>query len=106
MLYSRAGDYPRGQPLLYAESFSPNTPEGACRSVTGSDRSAGHQAILVPDDTLTIRRARRGNLAGTWQGTKLRDIWRRQPDIDRQQQVQATTGSRYRRTPAVPVYRG
>src|SRR4030081_1208483 len=31
MMYSRAGDYPRGQPLLYAESFSPNTPEGACR---------------------------------------------------------------------------
>lgn len=30
MLYSRAGDYPRGQPLLYGESFSPNTPEGAC----------------------------------------------------------------------------
>jgi excinuclease ABC subunit A len=30
MLYSRAGDYPRKQPLLYAESFSPNTPEGAC----------------------------------------------------------------------------
>ena len=29
MLYSRAGDYPRNQPLLYAESFSPNTPEGA-----------------------------------------------------------------------------
>ena len=28
MLYSRAGDYPEGQPLLYAESFSPNTPEG------------------------------------------------------------------------------
>src|SRR6266566_1941813 len=24
MLYSRAGDYPRGQSLLYAESFSPN----------------------------------------------------------------------------------
>src|SRR5690348_692228 len=30
MLYSRAGTYPRNQPLLYAESFSPNTPEGAC----------------------------------------------------------------------------
>src|SRR3954447_23878157 len=30
MLYSRAGDYPRHQPLLYAESFSPNTAEGAC----------------------------------------------------------------------------
>jgi excinuclease ABC subunit A len=30
MLYSRAGDYPPSQPLLYAVSFSPNTPEGAC----------------------------------------------------------------------------
>src|SRR6201992_2953781 len=30
MLYSRAGEYPKDQPLLYAESFSPNTPEGAC----------------------------------------------------------------------------
>ena len=30
MLYSRAGDYPPGQELLYAESFSPNTPQGAC----------------------------------------------------------------------------
>src|SRR6202451_3479363 len=24
MLYSRAGDYPRGKPMLYAENFSPN----------------------------------------------------------------------------------
>src|SRR6195952_877129 len=30
MLYSRAGDYPPGQSILYAESFSANTPEGAC----------------------------------------------------------------------------
>src|ERR1700728_4777613 len=30
MLFSRVGEYPRGQPLIYAESFSPNTPEGAC----------------------------------------------------------------------------
>jgi excinuclease ABC subunit A len=30
MLYSRAGDYPRGQALLYAESCSPQNPEGAC----------------------------------------------------------------------------
>src|SRR6201986_4379358 len=28
MLYSRAGDYPEGQTIIYAESFSPNTPEG------------------------------------------------------------------------------
>jgi excinuclease ABC subunit A len=27
MLYSRAGDYPPNQPLLYAESFSPNRPK-------------------------------------------------------------------------------
>ena len=24
MLYSRAGDYPPGQPIIYAEAFSPN----------------------------------------------------------------------------------
>jgi excinuclease ABC subunit A len=30
MLYSRAGEYPPHQTMLYAESFSPNTPEGAC----------------------------------------------------------------------------
>src|SRR6195952_1362004 len=35
MLYSRAGDYPRGQPLLYAESFSPNRPRVPVRDVTG-----------------------------------------------------------------------
>src|SRR3954471_2042647 len=38
MLYSRAGDYPRGQPMLYAESFSPNTPEGACPKCHGLGR--------------------------------------------------------------------
>lgn len=30
MLYSRAGTYPADQPMLYAEDFSPNTPQGAC----------------------------------------------------------------------------
>ena len=38
MLYSRAGDYPAKQPLLYAESFSPNTPEGACPKCHGLGR--------------------------------------------------------------------
>src|ERR1700749_211963 len=38
MLYSRAGDYPRNQQLLYAESFSPNTPEGACPNCHGIGR--------------------------------------------------------------------
>src|SRR6201746_2631695 len=46
MLYSRAGDYPRGQPHLDAEAFSPNTPAGACpqchrlgRVYEGTERS-------------------------------------------------------------------
>src|SRR5262249_34270494 len=30
MLYSRAGDYPPGHGVLYAEAVSPTTPEGAC----------------------------------------------------------------------------
>src|SRR6476660_2838207 len=56
MLYSRAGDYPRNQQLLYAESFSPNTPEGACPNCHGIGRV--HEVTaqsLVPDDSLSIR---------------------------------------------------
>src|SRR5581483_2607139 len=30
MLFSRAGEYPAGQPMLHAEDFSPNTVQGAC----------------------------------------------------------------------------
>ena len=36
MLYSRAGDYPARQELLYAESFSPNTPKARARAATAS----------------------------------------------------------------------
>ncbi len=35
MLYSRAGEYPEGQGVIYAEGFSPNTPEGACPTCHG-----------------------------------------------------------------------
>src|SRR5450755_4086198 len=56
MLYSRAGDYPPKQALLYAESFSPNTPEGACPNCHGIGRvHEVSERALVPDDTLTIR---------------------------------------------------
>src|SRR4030081_262270 len=56
MLYSRAGDYPKKQPLLYAESFSPNTPEGACPICHGIGRiHEVNERNLVPDDKLTIR---------------------------------------------------
>src|SRR4029077_7900324 len=38
MLYSRAGDYPAGQEIIYAEGFSPNTAEGACPKCHGLGR--------------------------------------------------------------------
>src|ERR1700723_3532114 len=50
MLYSRAGNYPRGQPLLYAESFSPNTAEGACPKCHGLGRIYdATEDSMVPD---------------------------------------------------------
>jgi excinuclease ABC subunit A len=56
MLYSRAGDYPKGQPLLYAESFSQNTAEGACPKCHGLGRIYEvTEKSMVPDDSLTIR---------------------------------------------------
>ena len=56
MLFSRAGDYPKDQPLLYAESFSPNTAEGACPQCHGLGRVYEvTERSMVPDDTLTIR---------------------------------------------------
>ena len=56
MMYSRAGAYPAGQPMLYAEDFSPNTPQGACPSCHG----LGHiyevtETLMVPDPSLSIR---------------------------------------------------
>ena len=51
MLYSRAGNYPRGQPMLYAEEFSPNTPQGACPTCHGLGRIYEvTEASMVPDD--------------------------------------------------------
>jgi len=36
-MYSRAGAYPANQPMLYAEDFSPNTPQGACPACHGQN---------------------------------------------------------------------
>ena len=64
MLYSRAGDYPRGQPLLYAEVFSTNTPEGACPKCHGLGRVyEATERSMVPDDIPDHPRARRRGLA-------------------------------------------
>src|ERR1700710_2873367 len=75
MLYSRAGDYPPKQPLLYAESFSPNTIEGACPRCHGLGRvyEATEQS-MVPDDTLTIRERAIAAWPTAWHGQNLRDI--------------------------------
>jgi excinuclease ABC subunit A len=75
MLFSRAGNYPRRQPLLYAESFSPNTPEGACPKCHGLGRVYEvTERSMVPDDSLSIRERAVAAWPVAWQGQNLRDI--------------------------------
>ena len=112
MLYSRAGDYPRGQPLLYAESFSPNTAEGACPRCHGLGRI--HEVTeksMVPDDSLTIRQRAIAAWPTAWGGQNQRDIlvtlgydvdkpWRELPKKDRNWILFTDE------QPTVPVYAG
>jgi excinuclease ABC subunit A len=112
MLYSRAGDYPPGQPLLYAESFSPNTAEGACPQCSGLGRVyEATEASMVPDDSLTIRERAVAAWPPAWHGQNLRDIlvtlgydvdtpWRDLPRRDRDWILFTEE------TPTVPVYAG
>lgn len=75
MLYSRAGDYPPGQPLLYAESFSTNTAEGACPQCHGLGRIYEvTEQSMVPDPSLTIRERAVAAWPTAWQGQNQRDI--------------------------------
>src|ERR1700760_3170491 len=75
MLYSRAGDYPKNQPILYAESFSPNTAEGACPKCHGLGRVYEvTEQSMVPDDSLTIRQRAIAAWPTAWQGQNQRDI--------------------------------
>jgi excinuclease ABC subunit A len=75
MLYSRAGSYPSGQPMLYAEDFSPNTPQGACPECHGLGRVYEvTEALMVPDPSLTIRQRAVASWPTAWQGQNLRDI--------------------------------
>jgi excinuclease ABC subunit A len=75
MLYSRAGDYPADQPLLYAESFSPNTPQGACPECHGLGRIYdATEESMVPDDALSIRDRAIAAWPPAWHGQNLRDI--------------------------------
>jgi excinuclease ABC subunit A len=112
MLYSRAGDYPPDQALLYAESFSPNTAEGACPQCSGLGRVyEATEHSMVPDDSLTIRERAVAAWPPAWHGQNLRDIlvtmgydvdtpWRDLPKKDRDWILFTDE------TPTVPVYAG
>jgi excinuclease ABC subunit A len=112
MLYSRAGDYPPHQTILYAESFSPNTPEGACPKCHGLGRIYEvTERSMVPDDSLTIRERAVAAWPTAWQGQNQRDIlttlgydvdrpWRELPKKDRDWILFTDE------QPVVPVYAG
>ena len=75
MLYSRAGTYPAKQPMLYAEDFSPNTPQGACPNCHG----LGYvyevtEQSMVPDPSLSIRERAIAAWPPAWHGQNQRDI--------------------------------
>ncbi|MGP9635489.1 excinuclease ABC subunit UvrA [Psychrobacter sp. AOP3-A1-26] len=75
MLYSRAGEYPAGQEMLYADAFSPNTPEGACPTCSGIGRVFEvTEDLLVPDKTKTIRERAIAAWPPAWQGQNLSRI--------------------------------
>jgi excinuclease ABC subunit A len=112
MMFSRAGAYPPGQPMLYAEDFSPNTPQGACPNCHG----LGHvfdvdEATMVADPSLSIRERAIASWPPAWHGQNLRDIlvtlgydvdrpWRDLPKKDRDWILFTEE------TPTVPVYAG
>jgi excinuclease ABC subunit A len=75
MLYSRAGDYPRNQPHLDAEAFSPNTPAGACPRCHGLGRVYEvTERSMVPDDSKSIRERAIAAWPPAWHGGNLRDM--------------------------------
>ena len=75
LLYSRAGHYPADQPMLFAEDFSPNTPQGACPHCHGLGRVFDvSEASMVPDPSLTIRQGAIAAWPRAWHGQNLRDI--------------------------------
>ena len=112
MLYSRAGTYPPKQEHLEAESFSPNTPAGACPRCHGLGRIYdATERSMVPDDSLTIRERAIAAWPTAWHGQNLRDIavtlgydvdrpWRELPKKDRNWLLFTDE------QPTVPVYAG
>ncbi|OLF38564.1 MULTISPECIES: excinuclease ABC subunit UvrA [unclassified Psychrobacter] len=75
MLYSRAGEYPADQEMLYADAFSPNTPEGACPMCSGIGRVFDvTEELMVPDGSKSIRERAIASWPGAWQGQNLSRI--------------------------------
>lgn len=112
MLYSRAGKYPKGAPMIYAEGFSPNTPEGACPHCHGMGRTYDvTEESMVPDPELTIRERAIAAWPPAWHGQNLRDMlvtlgynidvpWKKLPKKDRDWILFTEE------QPHVPVYAG
>jgi excinuclease ABC subunit A len=112
LLYSRAGNYPPRQPMLYAEDFSPNTIQGACPTCHGLGRIYDvTERSMVPDDSLSIRERAIAAWPPAWHGQNLRDIlvtlgydidrpWRDLPKKDRDWILFTEE------QPTVPVYAG
>ena len=112
MLYSRAGNYPKGQGIIYAEGFSANTPEGACPRCHGLGRVYEvTEDSMVPDPALTIRERAVAAWPQAWGGQNQRDIlvtlgydvdrpWRELPQKDRDWILFTDE------QPVVPVYPG
>jgi excinuclease ABC subunit A len=112
MLYSRAGNYPKGQGIIYAEGFSANTPEGACPRCHGLGRVYEvTEESMVPDPSLTIRERAIAAWPQAWGGQNQRDIlvtlgydvdrpWRDLPQKDRDWILYTDE------QPVVPVYPG
>src|SRR5688572_17950469 len=112
MLYSRAGDYPANQGIIYAEAFSPNTPEGACPECHGLGKIyTVTEKSMVPDDSLTIRERAIAAWPTAWGGQNQRDIlvslgfnvdipWRELPQLEREWILFTEE------QPVVPVYPG
>lgn len=112
MLYSRAGHYPKGQSIIYAEGFSPNTPEGACSHCHGLGKVYDvTEKSMVPDDSLSISERAIAAWPPAWHGQNLKDMlvtmgfdihkpWRDLPKKDRDWILFTDE------TPHVPVYAG
>jgi len=112
MLYSRAGKYPAKQSIIYAEGFSPNTPQGACPHCHGLGRVYdATEESMVPDPNLSIRDRAIAAWPPAWHGQNLKDMlvtlgydidkpWKKLPKKDRDWILFTED------TPSLPVYAG